>query len=198
MPLSGSNFSSVLFGLMAARGNVGPDLQNFCDAVGDGTINASLGAPFATADTGSTPGAGVGSGVGITLSPGSIAPVIESTATGLFGGAGSELPLLAADIETACIAEFALATLTSTHGPVYIGSGSIVGGLPSINAALLSPSILAAGVSKGFIGVDWANFALAIATGEGTPMPTAVGTVTITGAGGPPVPGAGVGSGVIS
>lgn len=193
MAMSGSHLSSTLFALISSRGNKGPDLKNFTDVIGDGIVNASIGAPFTTTDAGSGKG-GSGTGTGITLTPGLIAPLIYSTAVSKFGGSGPELLTMCQDIETAVIGEFALASLESDHPGVGVGAGTIVGGLPTINAALLTPSIFGQGVGKKFLGVDWMNMANAIATGVAAAMPTAAGAVVISGSGGDPAGGTGTGT----
>lgn len=207
MPLVGAAWSTDLYGRLSALGMVGSKLMDFTDAVGKGSANHVIGKPFATVDTGLTIGPGVGSGVGLM---GFVAPAIATSIFGLavvaFGGSGTKLQDVCDAIGQSCVAQMALATLSSTHTPVFLGSGIVTPGSVAVVPAAWGSSIDSEGSGVGFVGTKWPDFASAIGTGQGTHvLASATGTVTITGvwSGLPPLPpggtpGAGSGTGTIS
>ena len=200
MPIAGSSFSTRLQANMAAKGFLGSHVVDFCDAIGNGTVSAVTGAPFATVDTGSVPGVGTGAGVGLTgMIAATIATQIQSLAVAA-GMAGSAVPDICDCIANALVDEMGVATLTSTHTPVFAGTGVVTVGSVIVAGSALSSSITAAGLAAGLAGSGWPSFADAIGNGQATGFLTATGSVTITGSptGGPVVPGAGAGVGVIS
>ena len=201
MPLVGSSWSSTLQGILAGKGFTGSRLSDFTDAIGNGSVNYLIGKGFTTSDVGTTPGAGAGIGTGISgFSVGSISSNIYAKAVSYFGTSGSKLLDICDSLETTFISEMANATLTSTHAPVYLGSGVVDIGSIAVVGSAWGSSIESEGSGSGFIGNKWPDFALAI--GEGQAEETVnqgTGTVTITGGGTPPpVPGTGTGSGVLS
>lgn len=199
MALSVSAWSSSLQAKLAAKGFTGTKTADFALAVATGSVAQIVGKPFATMDVGLTPGSGIGNGTGITgLSVSAISSLIFSTASGLFGSSGPKLQDLCDAVAEACVEQLGLATLTSTHTPVYLGSGTIVVGSIPIIANQMANAIQAGAPS--FIGPQWPNLAQAIAVGQATGILTSgSGSVTIVGAPtGIPVPGAGAGVGVIS
>lgn len=202
MALSGSGWSAALYASLSGKGFVGSRLMDFTDAVGIGSVNHVVGKPFATTDTGTVPGNGVGSGTGVTgLSSAAISSAVFSLAVGFFGQAGSRLQDICDSIGDTCVAQMALATLTSTHTPVFAGTGVINVGSIGVVPSGWSGSVNSEGAGNGFIGSQWPNFATAIGQGQASQvLATGTGTVTITGSptSPTPVPGSGSGSGVIT
>ena len=197
--LSASHMAQTLYGLRSARGNTGSKLQDFCDAVAAGIVQSVQGKPFQTVDTGSVPGTGAGSGVGVILASGLVSSALFSASTAAFGGSGPELIGLCDDIESALISEMALSTLTSSHAPVFVGTGTITPGSIPVTAVEVSGNVSSQGAAKGLLGAQFPAFANAIGTGVQAPFPSAGGSVTITGTPtGTPAPGAGVGQGTIT
>jgi len=201
MPMSGANMSTTMQGIAAGYGWIGSNLPSFCDAVSNGLINGLLGLPFSTQDTGSTPGVGVGSGVGLTgVITATLSGALLATMTTKLGSAGADLPNLCDAIANAFVAEIGLATLVSNHTPVFLGSGVIVAGSITMLAPVVIAAIQSEGVGYGFLGTSWPGVADAVGTEVSNSMTLATGTVTITGSptGSPVVPGVGVGSGTLS
>lgn len=193
-------WSTDLFGRLSARGYTGPKLMDFTDAIAGGSVTHVVGKPFATVDSGTTPGSGVGTGVGITgIVPATVAAAILAAATAGFGQAGPDLPNICDDISQSLFAQMGLAALSSTHTPVYLGTGIITPGSIPVVGAVWGTQVQAEGSGVGFIGDKWPAFADAIGSGCATGFATATGAVAITGSPtGPPVPGSGAGVGVIS
>lgn len=196
--ISGGTWSAKVSSEMASAGMIGPDVGLFSNAVGIGSASHVAGKAFTTTDTGTTPGIGTGVGTGITGLVGTaIGSAIFGAASALFGGSGPDLLKICNAIGAACVQELALATLSSNHNPVYVGSGIVDIGSIAVAAGAWGSSIQS---SVAFTGGQWANFASAMGTGcAGQVMSSGTGTVTITGSPtGPPVPGGGTGSGTIS
>lgn len=200
MPMLGSNMSSTIFTALSAAGFAGSNLLNFTLAIGNGTVGALVGLPFPTTDVGTVPGVGAGSGVGLT---GPVAPALSAAIlSGLvaaFGQAGEDLPDVTDALADGLITELGLATLTSTHAPVFLGTGTIPPGAITASASLISGQIESEGVSRGFLGDSWPDLADVIGQEFANAMALATGSIVITGSpAGTPVPGAGTGSGTIS
>lgn len=193
--------SGLLQAAMAGRGYTGPDMPNFADAIGNGTVSSIVGKAFSTTDTGTVPGAGVGTGTGITgLVEATLSAALFSGFVAAFGQAGPDLPDIADDLATALVQELALASLASTHTPVFAGTGTLVVGSIAVVAAAMGAAIEAEGVGAGFLGMNWGDAAGVIGDEyAGAMIAQGTGTVTITGSpSGTPAPGAGTGTGTIS
>jgi len=197
--ISGSNWSSTLQASLAGKGFVGSRLSDFTDAVGNGGFIHVTGKPFATTDTGTIPGNGVGVGAGVTgLIGATISTLIFALATGFFGQSGSKLLDVTDSVGDAAVTELALAQLNSTHTPVFSGAGIVDVGSIAVVPSGWGTAIDAAAPS--FLGSEWTNFADAVGQGQGTHVLAAgTGAVVITGSPtGPTVPGAGTGVGVVT
>lgn len=197
----GAAWSSTLYGNLVAQGLNGSHLQKFCDAVGLGSAGHVVGKTFATVDVGTVPGAGVGSGVGVVAIVGaSISSKIYGYSVAAFGQAGTYLQKVCDAIGQTCVSQMALATLTSSHAPVFAGAGTITPGSISVVPSGWGGLINSQGSGLGFVGTFWPQFADAIGKGQGEEV-MAVGTGVVAIAGSPtglPVPGGGSGTGVIS
>jgi hypothetical protein len=160
---------------------------------------------FMTADTGTIPGTGSGSGTGVLgLNMSNISSLAFTTGQGFWAahqnnGPGVKWQDLCDAVATAVVAHFATATLTSVHSPVFTGVG-VVTAYSGVSVPVMKAAIVAAAPGS------WAawrmpELAEAIATGVVTELlsHTPASTVTISGSPtGVPVPGAGTGSGVVT
>ena len=200
MPMLGAHMTGTIIGTMTAAGLIGTSVPSFAMAVGDGSITPIIGAPFTTTDIGTVPGAGVGTGVGLTGPVDSlIAQAIFVGLVSKFGSAGDSLLDITDSVAGAFVAELALATLTSTHTPVFAGSGTIVVGSISVPASAIADMIEQSGVASGFLGDSWPDIAEVVGQEFSSGLALATGSVVIAGAPtGTPAPGAGTGSGSIS
>lgn len=205
--LVGADWSTDLYGRLTTLGLIGTRLMDFTDAVGKGSVNHVVGKPFVTTDTGLTIGAGVGTGVGLSgFAAPDIATSIFTLAFGAFGYFGIRLQDICDAIGQSCVAQMALATLTSTHTPVFLGVGIVNPGSVGVTQSGWGSSVQSEGNDVGFIGSRWPDFASAIGAGQGIHVGAdATGSVAITGvwSGLPPLPpggtpGVGVGAGTIS
>lgn len=196
----GAHMTGTIIGTMTAAGLIGTSVPSFAMAVGDGSITPIIGAPFTTTDIGTVPGAGVGTGVGLTGPVDSlIAQAIFVGLVSKFGSAGDSLLDITDSVAGAFVAELALATLTSTHTPVFAGSGTIVVGSISVPASAIADMIEQSGVASGFLGDSWPDIAEVVGQEFSSGLALATGSVVIAGAPtGTPAPGAGTGSGSIS
>jgi hypothetical protein len=196
----GAHMTGTIIGTMTAAGLIGTSVPSFAMAVGDGSITPIIGAPFTTTDIGTVPGAGVGTGVGLTGPVDSlIAQAIFVGLVSKFGSAGDSLLDITDSVAGAFVAELALATLTSTHTPVFAGSGTIVVGSISVPASAIADMIEQSGVASGFLGDSWPDIAEVIGQEFSSGLALATGSLVIAGAPtGTPAPGAGTGSGSIS
>ena len=196
--ISGSNWSTTLLASLGGKGFVGTRLSDFTDAVGNGGQSHVVGKPFTTTDVGTVPGTGAGTGTGIVgMVAAAISSLIFAAASASFGQFGTRLMDVTDSIADACLSEMALATLTSTHSPVFAGTGTVdVGSIPVV-AAGWGTAIFAAAPS--FLGTQWNNFAQALGEQATNVLAAGTGTVTIAGSpSGDPSGGAGTGVGVIS
>lgn len=186
---------------MVSAGFTGTDMPNFADAVSNGTVPGLVGAPFTTSDTGTIPGAGTGTGTGVIgVIEGALSISLYLAFVSAFGSSGPNLPDLADAMAAGLVSELANATLTSTHGPVYVGSGTIAPGGITVAGATIASAITFAGVGFGFLGLSWPDAADVIGNEYANAITTfGSGVVTITGSPtGPTSPGVGVGAGTLS
>lgn len=205
MAIVGAAWGSDLMGRLSGIGFNGSKLSILTDVVGNGSALHVIGKPFSTVDVGSIPGIGVGVGVGVSgLSASAISSDIFSNCVSTFGQSGAKLKDFCDAMAASCVAQMALATLTSNHTPVFLGSGTVTVGSIGVVPAGWGSSIAGLGSAAGFVGSQWTNWANAIGKGHANGVKnTGTGTVTIagsfTGSIPPgPLPGAGSGSGVIS
>ena len=209
MALVGSALSSAIQAALSPWN--GNQLAPFSSAIGNGIVTALSGQlTFTTADTGTTPGAGVGIGTGITgMNISNISSLIQSTGNTAWApyqnnGPGVEWAGFCTKIANAINTYVkANATLTSTDTPVFLGTGTVLH-YAGVSAAAVKSAIVAAAPSR-WASTQFPNLANAVATGLMTELlghsPT--DTVTITGSfTGPtppgPIPGAGSGSGIVT
>ena len=200
MVMVASAMESQMYATMLGNGLAGTSGPDFAGACADGCINGTIGAPFATTDTGTIPGTGAGTGVGVT---GVVDAVLSAALTAgmlaKFGSIGTSTPIINDALAQAYVAQLAVATLTSTHAPVFVGSGIVNVGSIVVAAAVIESTILAAGISAGFLGTSWPDIASTVGTEIANALLLGTGSVTIAGAGTPPTsPGVGVGSGTLS
>lgn len=200
MAISGPGWSSDLAGRFAARGYNGKSLQDFADAVGNGSVASVVGKSFSTVDVGIISGSGIGTGTGITgLDAASVSSAIFNQAVAAFGRAGDELQEICDDIADSLVAQMALVTLSSTHSPVYTGTGTVAVGSIGVIGSGWGDAIENEGLADSFTGEFWNDFAEAIGDGCASEViGSGTGTVTIVGTGSPGNPGGGTGSGTIS
>ena len=199
MALDASRMATDMFTRYKGKGFKGPRLMDYCTVISQGSVMSIVGKPFATIDVGSVPGAGVGAGVGII---GVVADTVKSTTVSTANGTQFKGPRLtdAAQVYAeALVLEISLATLASTHAPVFAGAGTIVPGSIPVNIQEWAGNIFTTGKGMRFIGPQWFNWCKALATGGVTGFATATGSVVIAGSpAGTPSSGGGSGVGVIS
>jgi len=207
MALSGSALSGLIQSELSGKGFTGVQLTPFCNALGNGIVDATTGIlTFTTTDTGTIPGTGTGSGTGVLgLSESNISSLAYNTGQGFWAsfqnnGPGIKWQDVCDAVATAVVAHFtSAATLTSTHSPVFAGTG-LVTAYAGVAIPAMKATIVAAAPGS------WASWRMpelaeAIATGVVTELlsHTPASAVTITGSpAGIPVPGAGTGSGVVT
>ena len=196
--LSDSVLGALIDSNLAGFGAIGSNRTIFSNAVAAGIVMSIAGKSFTTTDTGSVSGTGAGSGTGIV---GLTSSNMVSTALGVMISQGVNASNLMTAIMNAVVSHLSSsATLTSTHTPVFSGSGTVdIGSIPVVITEMKS-NIESQLTSVGANGVNKSNLSLAIATGIVTEILAAgTGTVTISGSpSGTPSPGSGSGSGVIS
>ena len=198
MSLVAPTWSAALFADLAGKGFVGSRLMDFTDAVANGSVIHVVGKSFTTTDVGTVPGAGTGSGTGITsILEAIVASTIFSTSSGSFGSFGSRLQDVADSVATILVAQMLTATLTSVHAPVFAGVGTVDAGSIPVVGPVWGLAIKDAAPT--FLGTEWPNFSNAIGVGCAAGFAAATGSVTIVGSpSGSPSGGGGVGSGTIS
>lgn len=196
MSLSASALGSLIAANLTSAGALGSNKTAFANAVAAGIVMSVVGKTFSTIDTGTIPGAGIGSGTGLT---GLISATMITTAVGMLPTTGANATPLMTAIMNAVVTHMAAASLASTHTPVFLGSGTIVPGSIPVLAPAMASNIDSQLTSAGANGSNKTILANAIAAGVAIGFLTATGSVVITGAPtGIPVPGAGTGTGVIS
>lgn len=202
MTMDGSNMSGTLFSALSGLGFSGDNLTDYCDAIGIGSIdNHLVGLAFTTEDEGTTPGAGVGTGTGLSgLDETALANALFQAHVSAFGQAGDDLQDLCDQLAAALISEIALATLSSTHTPVFSGTGEVVPGSIPVDPTAWGSAIESEGAGFGFVGDNWPDAAESVASEYAAAMANATGTVDITGSpsSSSTSPGTGTGSGTLS
>lgn len=207
MALSGSALSGLIQVQLAGKGFTGVQLTPFANALGNGIVTATTGVlMFTTADTGTIPGTGSGSGTGVIgLNMANISALAFTTGQGFWAanqnnGPGVKWQDLCDAVAAAVVAHFSsAATLTSTHAPVFSGVGTVVSysgvAIPVMKAAIV------AAAPPTWAAAKMPELAEAIATGVVTELLSHAPASTVTISGSPsgiPVPGAGSGSGVVT
>jgi hypothetical protein len=206
MALVANVLNGLLQTAMAAKfapynnGVVGPQFVNFSTALSAGINTGIVGSTFNTVDVGSVANPGTGVGLAITgLSTSTLSTLMYNNCYTAFGNsAGVRLQDLTDAISASVVTHLAQAVFTSTHTPVYTGTGVVSFALSSMNSGTMALAIKNA--APLFTGLQWLNLCNSVASAIVTHI-KAVGTgvVVITGAAPPsPVPGAGVGTGVVS
>lgn len=207
MALSGSALSGLIQAQLAGKGFTGVQLTPFANALGNGIVNGTTGLlMFTTADVGTIPGTGSGSGTGVIgLNMANIANLAFATGQGFWAadqnnGPGIKWQDLCDAVATAVVAHFSsAATLTSTHAPVFSGVGTVVA-YSGVTVPVMKAAIVAAAPGS-WAAWKMPELAEAIATGVVTELLSHAPASTVTISGSPsgiPVPGAGSGSGVVT
>ncbi len=201
MSLSAGTLGSLIDANLAGFGASGSNRTIFANKVAAGIVMSIVGKPFATSDTGLVPGVGAGSGTGIT---GLSSSAMSSVAVATLISTGANAQKLMDAIMNATVSHLGSATLTSTHSPVFLGTGTVTVGSIVVVIPEMASNIQTQLSGAGANGANLANLCLAIATGVCTGiLSSGTGTVTITGTftgSTPPgpLPGSGSGVGVIS
>jgi len=198
MALSDSVLGGLIDGNLSGAGAVGVNRTVFSNKVAKGIVMSTVGKSFTTADVGLTPGAGVGTGTGIT---GLDSMAMTSAALAVMTSEGDNAqPLMVAIMDAVKTHFSAAADLSSIDSPVYLGTGLIVVGSIGVVISEMKGNIKTQLQGAGANGSNLDNLCLAIATGVVSNILAAgTGTLTITGAAPPlPVPGAGSGTGLIA
>lgn len=193
MPLAPPITTPIFTADLAANAIIGISTPQFALAVATGLqIYAGSGLQVVSVDAG-TLGAGVGTGVGVTIPP----PVLIAALTASFAANGI-LGIMSPPMINGLALGFATALQQGVVSTVSAGVGLGAG----VSTLLPNPGASAAAWIAGFaaaglVGPNIPQMANAIAQGFDTAAPSAVGAVVIAG---PPniVPGAGVGTGLIS
>lgn len=199
MPLTGSIFQSTMLGELASKGFAGAQLVTMVTAVSSGSALSLVAKTFTTKDTGSITGAGVGIGVGIKgVTKSIISAAVFQELSASFGTVGEKLKDLCDGIGAGLEAELQLATLSSTHTLVFLGSAVIDPGSIPVSDSEWGSNIQSAGPLS---GEKWPSTAKAIGKGCVSAFTSATGQLVISGAPiipPPPSPGTGTGTGVVT
>jgi hypothetical protein len=196
MALSASTLGSLIDSGFAGAGANGKNRSKFSNALATGIVNGIVGKSFQTLDVGLVPGAGTGTGTGLT---GLDADGMKQQALAAMKSRGANADKTMGFIMDSTVQHLAEATLTSVDTPVFAGTGTIVLGSITVTVADMTQSIVSALKDSGANGRNVQPFANAVATGIAFGMMTATGTLVIAGAGSPtPSPGTGSGTGEIS
>lgn len=195
MPIIGSTWTGLVSAQMATQGMVGPNVPDFATAVGSGSASHVVGASFGTSDIGVVAGTGVGIGVGIVVAGPAIASAIYGYASG-YGWSGPNLMNLCTAVGNACSIALLSALLSSTHSPIFSGTGTVISVSIGVIGGTWGGAIQSA---FPFTGPQWANMCQAIGKGCADVIhASAVAIVSITGVGAPGTPGVGSGIGAIT
>lgn len=170
----------------------------FTLGIATGVINGTVGSTFTTVDTGQISNPGNGLGTGITgLNQTTLSSLIYNNCYAGWNSAGVQLLNITDGIAESVVTHFGSATLTSTHSPVWQGTGVV-----SFSSSSMSSTVMASGIQSAttFIGTYWASLSTYIASAIVTHVKSnGSGSVTITGTPpGSPTSGSGTGSGTIS
>ncbi len=164
MPLIDSAWSQQLQSSIPSYDRSSSFFLSFCNAISSGSIISIKAGTFVTVDTGTTPGAGIGTGIGVTgLVASSIESSIISECSSAFssGTVGSMFrDMIAGAIASVFVGQMALAVLSSSHPLVYVGSAQVSSIVT--NAATWGMNI--ANAAPDLQGVDWPALAQGIAT----------------------------------
>lgn len=198
MPLSAPALGALIDSNLQAVGAKGSNKTKFCNAVARGIVNSIIGVAFATTDAGTTPGFGVGTGIGIT---GLSSSAMKSMALSLMSTKGENADKLMQAIMNATVIHLSTsASLSSVNSPVFLGTGTIILESIAVVSATMISNIDSELQGIGANGTNRAKLARAIGTGIASNIVSSgSGTVVITGTPvGAPTPGTGSGTGTIS
>ncbi len=198
MSLSVSTLRSLIDTNLANEGATGYNRFIFSEAIANGIIMSIASKTFTTSDTGLVPGTGTGNGTGITSLSSSN---MTSTTLALFPTTGVNAERLVRAIMQAVVTHLTTsATLTSSHTPVYSGTGIINIGSITVSTIEMTTNIDNQLFLIGANGYNRTILSSAIATGIVTEIiGFGTGTVIITGTpSGIPTSGSGSGTGVIN
>lgn len=181
MPMAGPTFAAKLLTAFTSAGLIGISTPIYAQTIGNGAMLQILGKPFNTIDTGSTPGTGAGTGVGLTGIVGAVVSAQIQTEIVSFTGLPPtpDMIKMANAIGDGLEQEVALASLISTHSPVFAGTATIAPGSIGVVGASVGSSIETQGIGSGFVGKDWPGFAKAIGNGLGDSFALANAVITI-------------------
>jgi hypothetical protein len=197
MPLVAPLMVTQIAAALVSKGFIGVNTPLLAQALGLGSVLSLVGKPFSTTDTGSGPSAGVGVGVGLQgVSAGALKTLLLTSATSKGLVPTPQLQDLFGAYADALVAQLALATLTSAHTPVFVGSGTIVGGI-TVPAPAWASAIQSQAPT--FVGTNWPVLCSVFGEASSQAMLTATGTVVISGPPPPtPAPAVGQGTGTIT
>lgn len=185
--------AGIVLANLAGNGILGISSAQLAVAVSTGFCSYMLAAPVVTTADVGTLGAGVGTGFGLILSPTSLSSSLRSTFTA-HGINGPNREMIINALSGALSQSLLLAQILTADAGCGVGTGTVVSVVP--NPAVSIPSMVAAFVGSGLIGIASFNLAAAIAEGVDQVLPTARGQTVIAG---PPsiLPGGGVGIGKV-
>ena len=197
--ISQSSLNASLLAEFSSVGFTGSEVPTLCTALSTGIANHLIGKTFTTNDIGTIGvGSGVGSGIGITVNATTISNMIFDSLEGK-GFEGSKLRDMSDAIGNACSSELALATLTSNHSIVILGSGTVVcSSIPLSSSTMASLIIANAPSFQGDKFVDLANGVSEGLTDSILNNGTANVTITLVPGSIPISPGSGTGTGIIT
>lgn len=197
MALSASTLAGLIDSNLVGFGATGSNKTIFCSAVAAGIVMSIVGKTFTTTDVGFV--AGPGTGVGASL-VGMTSGNMVSVAIAALPTTGVNANNLMQAIMIAVVVHLQTAQFTSTHGPVYLGTGTIVVGSITVSTSEMAGNIDSQLGLAGAAGSNRTVLSNAIASGIVTEiLASATGQVIISGTTmGTPNAGTGTGSGVIS
>lgn len=181
---------SVLAASMSGVGILGISSAQLSAAVSVGFCSYMLSAPVVTTTSVGSLGAGVGTGVGLTVLPSSLASAMRSTFTAA-GIKGPNREQIITALSVGLCQSLLAAQLLTAHAGTGVGTGVVVSVAPVPVVSV--PTMTAAFVGAGLVGPAAAGLASAIALAVDQVLPQAKGQVVIAG---PPSPFGGGGPGV--
>lgn len=198
MPLDKDALAVLITANMIKAGARGVNMVPFVKAVSAGIVLSIVGKPFTTKDIGTIPGVGKGTGVGIT---GIDANKMVETALKDMGTYGTNARPMMKAIMDGTKQHLTLATLSSAHPLVFVGTGKVDAGSILVITDEMTINIDTQLLLVKANGSNRKRLAHAIAKGICDEIKSkGTGTVIIVGS--PtspfPAPGVGVGAGVIS